>query len=145
VLACAPVGGWIAIAGRFDLIPLALGSAVIFCLAGFDILYACQDVEFDRQFGLFSVPQRFGVTRALWISAFCHILTFGFLALVGVLASLSWPYDIGLILVGLLLIYEHTVVTPHDLSRINQAFFQANAIISFLILTSTLAALWTAS
>jgi len=145
VLACAPVGGWIAVAGRLGLVPVTLGAAVIFWLAGFDILYACLDVEFDRQFGLFSVPQHFGVTRALWFSAVCHILTFGFLALTGVLAGLSWPYDVGLLLVGILLVYEHAVVSPDDLTRMNQAFFQANAIISFLILASTLSALWVTS
>lgn len=142
VLACAPIGGWIAITGHLGWVPLALGTAVVFWLAGFDILYACLDLEFDRQFCLFSIPARFGLTRALWISAFFHLLTFGFLALTGILSNLSWPYDLGLLLVALLLVYEHLIVSPHDLSRVNQAFFQANAILSFVVFISTVASFW---
>lgn len=142
VLACAPVGGWMAVAGRLDPTPVALGLAVVFWLAGFDVLYGCLDYEFDRQFGLFSIPRRFGLTRALWISAFFHVLTFAFLALTGILGSLGWPFDVGLLLVALLLIYQHAVVSPHDFSRMNQAFFHANAVISLLVFASTMASLW---
>lgn len=142
LLACAPIGGWIAVAGHFSWIPIVLGSAMIFWLAGFDILYACLDVDFDRKFGIHSIPERFGITKALWLSAFFHLITFIFLAMTGILAGLGWPYHIGLILIGLLLIYEHLLVTPGDLSRINRAFFQANAVISLLVFVATLTSLW---
>lgn len=142
LLACAPIGGWIAVTGHIASIPILLGTAMIFWLAGFDILYACLDVDFDRQFGIHSIPSKFGVAKALWISAFSHILTFVFLAATGITANLGWPYDLGLIAIGLLLVYEHMLVTPHDLSRLNQAFFQSNAIISLVIFITTLVSLW---
>lgn len=141
VLACAPVGGWLAVAGSFSWIPIVLGGAVLFWLAGFDILYACQDYEFDRQIGLFSIPRRFGISSALWISSWFHGIAFFLFALTGILADLSWPYGIGLMLVAGLLVYEHTVVTPNNLSRVNQAFFQANALISVILLIATLTGL----
>lgn len=142
VLASAPIGGWLAVAGHFALTPLALGAAMVFWLAGFDTLYACLDYDFDVQFGVHSIPRRFGIDRALWISVFFHVLTFIFFALTGYLAQLSWAYGIGLALIAGLLLYEHAIVTPRDLSRVNQAFFQANAVISFLILAFTAAGLW---
>lgn len=141
VLACAPVGGFIAVTGHFALAPLVLGTAMIFWLAGFDILYGCQDADFDRDFGLHSIPQRFGITRALWVSAFFHVVTFIFLAWTGILSNLGWPYGIGLSVVAWLLIYEHAIVTPQDLTRVNQAFFQANALISLIVFLTTLASL----
>lgn len=141
ILACAPVGGWVAITGRFAITPIALGAAVLFWLLGFDILYACQDCDFDRQFNLFSIPRKFGVEKAFWISAISHVVSFLFFALTGLLAKLGWPYGIGLLFIAGLLIYEHTIVTPKNLNRINQAFFQANAMISVILFLSTMTAL----
>jgi 4-hydroxybenzoate polyprenyltransferase len=139
-LMLAPISAWIAIRGEavlekpLDLLPAAwLGLAVLLWVAGFDIIYACQDHEFDVKQRLRSVPARFGVRGALRIAALCH------LAMIGVLASLpfvcpqlrlGWLYGVALIAAAGLLIYEHAIVRPTDLARVNQAFFQVNAIIS---------------
>jgi len=142
VLACAPIGGYIAVSGHLNAIPLSLGAAMIFWLAGFDVLYGCLDLDFDKQYGIHSIPQRFGVPKALWISGFFHLIAFAFFALTGILANLAWPYDLGLMLAAVVLIYEHAIVTPHDLRRINLAFFQANAAISIILFVATLTSFW---
>jgi 4-hydroxybenzoate polyprenyltransferase len=134
-LLLAPLAAWIAIRGIPDLrelaIPLALGGAVLFWVAGFDILYACQDVDFDRKARLRSVPAALGVPASLRVALVCHV---GMLALLFVLyvvcPDLGWIFLAGLGAVTLLLIYEHWLVRPDDLSRVNQAFFQVNGIIS---------------
>lgn len=136
-LACAPIGAWVAIRGEISLVPLILGLAVMLWVAGLDIIYACQDVDFDRQHLLHSIPKRFGIRRALWISAWLHLCT------VGVLAFLFWKAGLGKIsLVGLglvagLLGYEHSLVKPTDLSRVNTAFFTVNGWISILLFVTT--------
>jgi 4-hydroxybenzoate polyprenyltransferase len=134
-LALAPVGAWLAIADSpIDLeelkIPFFLGTAVLFWLAGFDIIYSLQDREFDRQQGLKSIPVRFGVAGALRLSAFFHCCTVIFLALVGRAAEVGVVYWLGFIAVGTVLFWEHRIVTPADLSRINRAFFDLNAYVS---------------
>jgi 4-hydroxybenzoate polyprenyltransferase len=131
----APVAAWVAIRGLDDLaIPVVMGAAVLFWVAGFDIFYACQDVEFDRKARLSSVPARFGVRASLWIALVCHVFMMAMLvALFWVAAPfhvLGGIYLVGIAAVGMLLAYEHSLVRPDDLSRVNQAFFHVNAIVS---------------
>lgn len=136
-LACAPVGAWVAIRGSISGIPLLLGLAVMLWVAGFDIIYACQDVGFDRNEKLFSIPKRFGIPRALWISGFLHacmIVLLGFLYRRMQLGALSLA---GLGVVAILLAYEHSLVRPSDLSRVDAAFFTVNGWISVLLFVTT--------
>ena len=128
-LALAPLGAWIAVRGSFDgpLAPvLWLALAVTTWVAGFDLIYACQDAEFDAREGLHSVPGRFGVAFALRASALLHVLTVGALAGVGTSAQLSWIWWAAVGLSALLLVWEHGLVSPGDLSRVNAAFFTVN-------------------
>jgi 4-hydroxybenzoate polyprenyltransferase len=134
-LSLAPIGAWLAVTGSpLDLqelvIPVCLGFAVVFWLAGFDIIYSLQDREFDRAQGLHSIPVRFGVAGALRLSSFFHLCTIVFLSLVGVAAHLGVIYWIGCLAVSVILLWEHRIVRPDDLSRINRAFFDFNAYVS---------------
>lgn len=134
-LSLAPAGAWLAITGSpqnlSDLLtPLLLGLAVLFWLAGFDIIYSLQDYEFDRSHGLYSIPVRFGVAWALRFSSLSHLLTVIFLTLVGLHAGLGVIYWSGMIAVALILFWEHRLVRPGDLSRVNRAFFDYNAYVS---------------
>ena len=143
-LSLAPIGAWLAVAGsatdlRELVIPLCLGLAVVFWLAGFDIIYSLQDREFDRSHGLHSIPVRFGVTWALRLSSLFHVCTIVFLILVGVAAKLGIIYWIGCLAVSLILMWEHRIVRPNDLSRINRAFFDFNAYVSIGYFLITLA------
>lgn len=139
-LAIAPVAAWIAVKGLADMtVPLLLGAAVAFWVAGFDILYACQDAEFDRRAGLHSVPARFGVSASLRVAAACHAVMFALL--VGVYFAsphLGGVFLVGLVAVGVLLVYEHRIVHPDDLTRVNQAFFHVNGVISVGLLVLVL-------
>jgi 4-hydroxybenzoate polyprenyltransferase len=132
----APVAAWIAIRGlpgwEEARIPLLLGGAVLFWVAGFDILYACQDVDFDRKARLRSVPALLGVGPALQVALVCHLIMLFLLGLLYVVATppLGWVYLTGTALVGLLLAYEHSLVSADDLSKVNAAFFQVNAVVS---------------
>jgi 4-hydroxybenzoate polyprenyltransferase len=142
-LSIAPIGAWLAVAKPpFDLyefaIPMCLGLAVIFWLAGFDIIYSLQDREFDRAHGLYSIPVRFGVAGALQLSSFFHLLTVVCLALVGLTAELGLVYWLGFGAVAAVLFWEHRIVTPNDLSRINRAFFDFNAYVSIGYFLATL-------
>ncbi len=132
-LACAPVGAWVAIQGNLGTVPLLLGLAVLLWVAGFDIIYSCQDVEFDRTERLYSIPKRFGVAGALWISGMLHACMVILLGLVFWKAGLGLFSLAGLGLVTLLLVYEHSLVRPGDLSRVNAAFFTINGWISVLL------------
>jgi 4-hydroxybenzoate polyprenyltransferase len=143
-LAIAPVGAWLAVVEPpIDVaelyVPFYLGLAVVFWLAGFDIIYSLQDREFDRSQGLYSVPVRFGVARALQISTLCHVCTVVFLAMVGLSAHMNLLYWTGLGAVIAVLIWEHRIVSPTDLSRINRAFFDLNAYVSVAFFLSTVA------
>ena len=131
-LGLSPVAAAIALRGRAAAPVLVLGAAVMLWVAGFDLIYACQDVEFDRREGLFSVPARFGVGVALWTSAVLHLAMLGLLVDVARLEHLGWLAFAGLLLVAALLAYEHGLVRPSDLSRINAAFFTINGYISVL-------------
>lgn len=134
----APVGAWIAVTGGFDAGIVLLGFAVVFWLAGFDMLYALQDMEFDRSYGLYSIPQRFGVGRSLRISRISHLLTWILFMLTGVYFNLTAPFYIGIAIAGGLLVYEHMLVKPDDLSKLNKAFFDMNGYISLTIFCFTL-------
>jgi len=129
----APLGAWIAVTGSWDwrIVPLSL--ALLTYIAGFDILYACQDVDFDRQIGLYSLPVKLGVGKALLISSILHCLTFIFLAMLIPLFGLGRIYGFFLIVIGLLLIWEHRMVKPEDLSKVPVAFFHVNSIVSIAL------------
>jgi 4-hydroxybenzoate polyprenyltransferase len=139
-LSVAPVGAWIAIRGRLEAVPLVLALAVVTWVAGFDIIYACQDAEFDREEGLFSIPARLGVRRALLVSRLLHLLTVALLGSLFRLAALHPVYLAGVGLVALLLAWEHSLVKHDDLSRVDAAFFTVNGWISVLYLAFVVAA-----
>ncbi|MCE9546345.1 MAG: putative 4-hydroxybenzoate polyprenyltransferase [Planctomycetia bacterium] len=150
-LMMAPLAAWIAIRGQIvlaqpaDILPaLVLGGAVLFWVAGFDIIYACQDAEFDRGQRLRSVPARLGVPVALRIAAACHAGTVAMLALLPlVFPYFGWIYWLGVAVIAGLLIYEHWIVRPDDLTRVNVAFFHVNAVISLgLLLVATADLMW---
>jgi 4-hydroxybenzoate polyprenyltransferase len=132
-LLLAPLGAWIAIRGMEKLdVPLVLGLAVLFWVAGFDIFYACQDVDFDRKANLHSVPAWLGVAAGLRVALVCHIIMIGWLVLLYWVAQpqLGMIYLIGLGAIASLLAYEHWLVRPDDLTRVNQAFFHVNSVVS---------------
>ncbi len=133
-LAIAPVGGWVAVRGELDWAPFCLAAAVLFWVGGFDIIYACQDLEFDRRTGLHSIPSRLGTRRALWLAAAFHIAMVAFLLTAFSLFQLSVLSWVGLLVVAVGLAYEHSLVGPDDLSRVNAAFFTVNGIISLTLL-----------
>ena len=130
-ISIAPVGAWIAIREEISFISLLLGGAVIFWLIGFDILYSCMDVEADRANRLHSIPERFGVERALKLALASHVLMMLFLLLLLEPSVLLGPlYLAGVLLVACLLVYEHSLVKKDDLSKVNMAFFNVNGVIS---------------
>ena len=140
-LAMAPVGGWLAIAGRFDTLAWLLAAAVVLWVAGFDTIYACQDEAFDKSHGLHSIPARFGIPRALWIARGFHLGALLAMAAVGVVGRLHPVYWGGLALVAGVLVWEHRLVSPGNLSRLGVAFLNANGLISVLYFATILAAL----
>lgn len=141
-LMLSPIAAWIAITGSLAAPPLLLAAAVFFWVGGFDILYACQDAEFDRSRGLFSVPARFGVRTALWFAAVSHALAAACLFGLWYAAGLGPVFLFGVVAVTVLLAYEHRLVRPDDLTRVNVAFFQVNAVISLGLLAVGLIDLW---
>jgi len=134
-ISIAPVGAWVAIKEEISLVSLVLGAAVVFWLVGFDIIYSCMDVEADTKNRLHSIPQRFGIQRALWIAGGAHAVMILFL--LGLLMSplLGAVYILGVILVAGLLWFEHSLVSQRDLSKVNVAFFNVNGGISLLLMT----------
>jgi 4-hydroxybenzoate polyprenyltransferase len=138
-LSAAPVGAWIALRGDVGWPVIVLGLAVLFWVAGFDIFYALQDYEFDREKGLFSIPSRFGVERSFQITRGFHLLMVVLLLLLLFSTGLGWIYFIGVVVVAGLLLYEHMLVRPGDLSRLDAAFFNMNGYISVTIFLFTLA------
>ncbi len=138
-LSIAPIGAWIAIKGQFDVLPLLLGLAVMLWTAGFDIIYACQDLDFDRRRGLYSIPAQFGIYAALWISMALHVITVILLVVIWHVSPLGLIYLVGVGLVSAILIYEHAIVKPHDLSRVNLAFFTLNGAVSLILMFLTVA------
>ena len=128
----APVAAWIALRNNVSWSALLLGAAVAFWVGGFDLIYACQDIDFDRRVGIHSVPQRFGVAAALYASVACHLAMVALLVEVIRMESLGGLAMVGLALMAALLAYEHWIVRPSDLSRLNAAFFTVNGYISLL-------------
>jgi 4-hydroxybenzoate polyprenyltransferase len=133
-LAIAPTGAWIAVRGSIDSpAPLLLSLIVMLWTAGFDVLYACQDYDFDRREGLHSIPARFGIARSLWISRLLHVGAFAALLALYFVTHLGPLAVAGLVATGALLIYQHTLVRADDLSRLNAAFFTTNAFVSVIL------------
>ncbi|HAS54757.1 MAG: 4-hydroxybenzoate octaprenyltransferase [Nitrospirae bacterium GWC2_57_13] len=137
-ISLAPIGAWIAVTGRLDAPALVLGIAVLFWLVGFDVLYALQDVEFDNNAGLHSIPRLVGVRRALWISRAAHAVTVVALIVLSAVLTLGWFYLLGVIIAAGLLVYEHSLVKEDDLSKLNIAFFNMNGYLSVAIFLFTL-------
>jgi len=135
----SPVAAWIALRNDVSASVLLLGAAVTLWVAGFDIIYACQDVEFDRALGLHSIPKRYGIAAALYASAVLHVLVVALLLIVARRENLGWAALAGVAAVAALLAYEHALVKPSDLSRVNAAFFTVNGYISLLFFVA-----WTA-
>src|SRR5437588_729303 len=136
-LSIAPTGAWVAVRGSIESgVPLLLSLVVLLWTAGFDVLYACQDYDFDRASHLRSIPAWVGVERALWVSRLLHAGAFA--ALVGLyfLTALGWPALAGVVATGALLIYQHSLVRADDLSRLNAAFFTTNAFVSVILLAT---------
>jgi len=137
-LGFAPFGGWIAVTGTIHPASLALGVAVGLWVAGFDLIYAILDVDFDRQEGLYSIPAVFGVRRALQVSSSLHIATFLILLGLFFYLGLGYLYLAGVLVTGILLWYEHAIISPSDLSRLDVAFFNVNGIIGIIFFCFTL-------
>ncbi len=125
-LGMAPVGAWVAVTGSLDLAPVLLGIAVTFWVAGFDVIYAYRDLEFDREFNLYSIPRRFGEERGIYISSFFHVLTVVFLILLLPVTQLGWIFLIGVVVISALLFYEHSILAPGNMERLQVAFFNVN-------------------
>lgn len=136
-LGLAPLGSWVAIAGRIDPAPVLLGLGVLFWVAGFDIIYACDDYHFDRREGLFSIPARFGIKRALAVSTAFHIIAPVLFAAVGMMLNLGALYYAGVVLAVGLLFYQHALIRPDDLSRAGIAFFNLNGLLSVFVFSFT--------
>ena len=142
-LGIAPVGAWVAVRGTLDLAPCVLAAAVIFWVAGFDVIYATMDNDFDRAHGIHSLVQTLGIGRALKAAKLLHV---GFIALLGAfgfLTQLSWPFFVGVALIAAFLVYEHSLVDERDLRRVNAAFFTVNGVISVMFLAIVAASVWT--
>jgi len=136
-LAISPSAAWIAVRGDlYSEVPLLLSLFVLMWTAGFDVLYACQDQEFDKRAGLYSIPARFGIRNALWIARLFHAQAFLVLIFLYLVSELGWLAVAGIIAVGLLLLYQHTLIKAADLSRMNAAFFTTNALVSVILLLS---------
>jgi len=129
-LSLAPIGAYLAVTGRFDVLPILFSFAVIFWVSGFDIIYALQDVEFDKSQKLYSIPAVTGKPKALRISALLHVLSGVCVIIAGIYGGFSWLYWLGIAVFTGMLIYQHSIVKPNDLSRVNIAFMTANGIAS---------------
>jgi 4-hydroxybenzoate polyprenyltransferase len=143
-LGISPAAAWIAITGGLDLRMLILCAAVTLWVGGFDVLYACQDVDYDQRAGLFSVPKKFGIAKALLIARVMHIGVIALLAWLALSFGLPWPAWAGIAVVAALLAYEHSLVKADDLSKLDAAFFAVNGYISilFLLFWGAAAAFW---
>jgi 4-hydroxybenzoate polyprenyltransferase len=130
-----PVGAWLGVTGTLSGSGPAwvLGIAVGLWIGGFDLIYACQDVDIDREIGVHSVPARYGVPFSLWASSTAHIVTFGLFAWYGYLVGFGWPWWVGLGVTAVAFAYEHAIVKPSDLSRVNRAFFTANGVVGIVL------------
>jgi 4-hydroxybenzoate polyprenyltransferase len=129
-LSLAPIGAYIAVTGKFAIVPVLFSLAVLFWVSGFDIIYALQDEEFDRINNLRSIPSLLGIKKALYISEYLHFLSFVSIFTAGVLGHFGWFYWAGAVVFAYFLVYQHTLVKPKDLSRVNRAFFTSNGVAS---------------
>lgn len=136
-LAFSPLGGWVAVTGSLASFPWVLSLGVLFWVAGFDTIYACLDADFDREAGLYSLPARFGRRRAFRLAVFFHALAFVLFAVTGYVAGLNFFYYGGIVLTGGALFYQHIVVNPVDLSRIQLSFFSLNGLIALTLFAAT--------
>ena len=135
--AIAPAGAWIGVAGGLDPEAVVLSFAVAMWIGGFDIVYACQDIDFDSRYGVHSIPRRFGVEAAFWWYRVMHLCTSAALLAVGIWMDLGYLYYIGWAVATTLLVYEHTLIKPHDLSKLQLAFFTINSYVSAELLLFT--------
>ncbi len=140
-LGCAPVGAWIAITGNLPWAPIVLGIAVIFWVAGFDTIYATMDFEFDLKTNLKSLLTRFGLKKGLAFAKAFHLVALHLLLIFGFMTGMHYTYYIGVSLIGIILIIEHAIISPKDLSRVNMAFFNFNGGVSILYLASIISCL----
>jgi len=140
-LGIAPSAGWIAVKGSMGFLPLILSIGVLFWVAGFDILYACMDKDFDQREGLHSIPAKVGIKKAFWTSDLFHFVAFVAFISVGILAHLNWIYYSGILVTLVLLVMQRLVVSPNDLSRMNMAFFTFNGAISIILFAATVISL----
>ena len=138
-ISLAPAGAWIALAKTFSWSVLILSLALMTYITGFDILYACQDIEFDKDEGLFSIPAHFGVKKALIIASIIHLASFCFFFLIYFVFDMNLMYFLTVVIIGFLLIVEHRLVKPDDLSNVNFAFFHVNSLISITLFLGVLA------
>ena len=129
-LSLAPIGAYLAVTGRFDLLPILFSFAVIFWVSGFDIIYALQDIEFDKSQNLYSIPAAIGKSKALRVSELLHLLSTICVIAAGIYGEFHWLYWLGIAVFVGMLIYQHSIVKPNDLSRVNIAFMTANGIAS---------------
>ncbi|UJF36188.1 UbiA-like polyprenyltransferase [Paenibacillus hexagrammi] len=137
-LGLAPLGGWVAVTGQFTWSSIIFYLTVVCWSAGFDLIYACQDAEFDKQEGLHSLPSRFGIKAALMTARVLHVLTAVGLVTLFFMTHLSWLYLVGLVIAYVLLYKEHRLVSPTDLSKLNTAFFTMNGVLSIVVFAFTL-------
>ncbi|MEU6576116.1 menaquinone biosynthesis prenyltransferase MqnP [Streptomyces sp. NPDC046805] len=136
--AMGPIGGWLAISGQWSWDALILGLAVGIWIGGFDLIYACQDVEADREHGVLSVPARFGIPAAIWGARVCHMITTGLFVWYALATGAGAFFWLGLAIVAGAFVYEHRIVRPHDLSRLNRAFFTTNGFIGISLFVCAL-------
>ncbi|MEJ8648968.1 menaquinone biosynthesis prenyltransferase MqnP [Streptomyces sp. MS1.AVA.3] len=136
--AMGPVGAWLAITGSWSWEAVILGLAVGIWIGGFDLIYACQDVETDREIGVLSVPARFGIPAAIWGARGCHLVTTALFVWYALATGAGVFFWLGLAIVAVAFLYEHTIVKPHDLTRLNRAFFQVNGFIGIALFVCAL-------
>jgi len=132
-LGLAPIGAWLAVTNTVSLDPLLIGGAVLLWVAGFDIIYAIMDIDYDRQYGLFSIPAKFGVKRSLALTKLLHTASIAIFTWIGIRLGLGLLYFIGTAATAILLIYENSLIKPNDLSRLNLAFFTMNGVVSVVM------------
>lgn len=137
-LGLAPLGAWIAVAGSVDPAPVVLAAGVLFWVAGFDIIYACDDYDFDRAEGIYSIPASFGIRRALVLSSLMHVLAAVLFIVTGLVLEMGVFYYLGVLVAVVLLFYQHLLVSPDDLRRTNVAFFNLNGLLSIVMFVFTL-------
>jgi 4-hydroxybenzoate polyprenyltransferase len=141
-LSLAPIGAYLAVTGKFSLLPILFSLAVIFWVSGFDIIYALQDEEFDKSHDLYSIPSWLGKAKALRVSELLHVLSFACVATAGLYGSFGWLYWIGIFIFAAMLVYQHSLVKPTDLRKVNLAFMTANGIASVVFAVFVIADLF---